>query len=85
MAVIALGVGFDVKCRFTNRQIAIVTATTVTEHLLVIDIAQQMKTKGGVTGLTQVSGRRMGAKLWQYRINRTGACSKAAVMAFRTL
>ena len=59
VAVIAFNGRLHMKFRFTNSHHAVMAATAITENFEMIDIANKVKSEGGMTSLTQVTGGRM--------------------------
>ena len=56
VAVVAFGLGFDVKVGFSDGQYAIVAFAAVTENLLVVNKSGLGESQRGMAGLAHIAG-----------------------------
>lgn len=73
------------KLRFTNSHHAVMAAAAITENLEMINIANKVKSKGGMTSLAHITGGRMIPDFSENRGNRAVTRSKPAIVTLRTL
>jgi hypothetical protein len=56
VAVVALGVGRQMRCGFTDRQNPVMALAATAEYFLVINIRNYVETQRGMTGLAHAAG-----------------------------
>jgi len=56
VAIVALGIGRQMKCGFTDRQNTVMALAAIAKHFLMIDKGNYVKTQGGMTGLAHIAG-----------------------------
>ncbi len=59
MTIATFGIGLAVKLGFADDTHAVVATTAFTNGLVMIDDVDYFKAKGGMTGLTNITGRQV--------------------------
>lgn len=85
VAVIAFNGRLHMKFRFTNGHHAVMTAAAITENFEMVNKTDKLKSEGGMTGLTQVTGGGMIPDFSENRGNGAVTRRKPAIVTFGTL
>ncbi len=56
VAVVALGIGRQMKCGFTNRQNTVMALAAIAKHFLMVDKRRSVETQRSMTGLAHATG-----------------------------